>query len=70
MLAMSYAPPYEVKLPCYCKDNCSSCGTPREGDLKIVANHHLRVNESTDYIVTHFLGRGVFGQVLFEFYII
>jgi serine/threonine protein kinase len=67
MLAMSYAPPYEVKLPCYCKDNCSSCGTPREGDLKIVANHHLRVNESTDYIVTHFLGRGVFGQVVQAF---
>uniref|UniRef100_A0AC34R4E2 Protein kinase domain-containing protein n=1 Tax=Panagrolaimus sp. JU765 TaxID=591449 RepID=A0AC34R4E2_9BILA len=75
--AMSYIPPTMVtagipiayatsdnKLPCYCKEQCSSCGVPREGDMKIVANHHLKVNEYTDYIVTHFLGRGVFGQVV------
>jgi len=78
--AMSYLPPTavvtgmpsvpvayaaaDVKLPCYCKEQCSSCGVPREGDMKIVANHHLRVNDYTDYIITHFLGRGVFGQVV------
>uniref|UniRef100_A0A7E4V1E4 Protein kinase domain-containing protein n=1 Tax=Panagrellus redivivus TaxID=6233 RepID=A0A7E4V1E4_PANRE len=52
------------RLPCYCKEPCNSCGEPREGDMKIFANHYLHVNDVTDYVATHFLGRGVFGQVV------